>query len=328
MANILKLPDLWRVLREVDLQAIRRDAESRFRLLVLADALADAAATAALLAGEPGHPWIETAAVPDPVAAPATVTLALLVTRAPDLSPGLAAAAETLRSASVPIVTVVPGGQRRTDAIARPGETARVVVAALDHPAAPAVAEALARAIPPRMRLALARQLPPVRNAVFSALIEETAKANATYAFTAGLAEAVPVLDVPLNLADTIVLTKNQLIMGYKIAVASGQRGRPRDVIGEMVGVIGGGFLFRQAARSLIGLIPVAGIVPKVVVAYTGTWAIGRAVAVWATQGRKVSRSTLARFSREARERGRAVARSLTSRKSRAKPLTPPLPPG
>jgi hypothetical protein len=106
--------------------------------------------------------------------------------------------------------------------------------------------------------------------------------------------------------------------MGYKIALGAGKSGRARDVIGEVVGVVGGGFLFRQAARSLIGLIPMAGLIPKVAVAYTGTWAIGRAVAVWATQGRRVSPATLRRLSRDAAGRGRAFARGLLDRGRRS----------
>src|SRR5260221_10240392 len=34
MASILKLPDIWRVIRELDLESIRRDAEGRFRLVI------------------------------------------------------------------------------------------------------------------------------------------------------------------------------------------------------------------------------------------------------------------------------------------------------
>jgi hypothetical protein len=34
MANILKLPDVWRTIRELDLESIRRDAEGRFRIVV------------------------------------------------------------------------------------------------------------------------------------------------------------------------------------------------------------------------------------------------------------------------------------------------------
>ena len=149
----------------------------------------------------------------------------------------------------------------------------------------PAVAQALLSAVSPGMRLAFARHLIPLREPLFAELIEETAKTNALYALTTGLAEAVPVLDVPLNLADIVVLTKNQLVMSYRIALASGKKGTPRDLVGEVLGVIGGGFLFRQGARQLVGLIPVAGIVPKVAVAYAGTLAIGKAVVTWAAYG-------------------------------------------
>ena len=123
---------------------------------------------------------------------------------------------------------------------------------------------------------------------------------------------------MPLNLADILILTKNQLLMGYRIALGAGKSGRARDVIGEVLGVVGGGFLFRQAARSLVGLIPMAGLIPKVAIAYTGTWAIGRAVVLWATQGRRVSPATpCGRLSRDAAGRGRAFARGPARRPQR-----------
>jgi hypothetical protein len=75
--------------------------------------------------------------------------------------------------------------------------------------------------------------------------------------------------------------------------------------------VLGGGLLFRQLARQLVGLVPVLGIVPKVAVAYGGTWAIGRAVALWATEGRKLSSGGLKELSREGLARGREVARRM-----------------
>ena len=51
MANILKLPDVWRVIRELDLESIRREAEARFRLVVLSESTSDAETVAALLSG-------------------------------------------------------------------------------------------------------------------------------------------------------------------------------------------------------------------------------------------------------------------------------------
>ena len=321
MANILKLPDVWRLIRELDLESIRRDADGRFRLVVLSDSADDAETVASLLSGGPAHPWIETR-TPSEFAADgddrATLTAVLAVTDQPALTPAADTTIQRLARAGVPVVTLVHGSERPVDAIARAGETARTVVPALDEETVGPLAAALVRAVPASLRLALARQLPPVREAVFDLLIEETARANATYAFTTAMAEAVPVLDIPLNLADILILTKNQLLMGYKIALGAGKSGRARDVIGEVVGVVGGGFLFRQAARSLIGLIPMAGLIPKVAIAYTGTWAIGRAVVVWATQGRRVSHATLRRLSREAAGRGRAFARGLLHRGGRS----------
>ena len=319
MASILKLPDVWRVIRELDLEAIRRDAEGRFRLVVLSESIGDADAVTALLSGGAAHPWLEVR-TPWELDADgedrATLTAVVAITDQPALTPAFDTAIQRLARAGVPVVTVVHGSHRPVDAVARAGETARTLVHALDDAALAPLGAALVRAVPPGLRLAFARQLPPVRGAVFDLLIEETAKANATYAFTTAIAEAVPILDVPLNLADILILTKNQLLMGYKIALGAGKSGRARDVIGEVVGVVGGGFLFRQAARQLVGLIPMAGLLPKVAIAYTGTWAIGRAVVVWATQGRRVSHATLRRLSRDAAGRGSAFARGLLSERS------------
>ena len=124
----------------------------------------------------------------------------------------------------------------------------------------------------------------------------------------------MPILTAPLNLGDMIVLTKNQLLMGYRLVLASGRDGEPKRLIGEILGVLGGGLVFRQLARQLVGLIPVVGILPKVAVAYGGTWAIGRAVVLWVTEGRTATSDTLRTFSREGLERGRQVARDLTTR--------------
>ena len=102
--------------------------------------------------------------------------------------------------------------------------------------------------------------------------------------------------------------------MAYRLALAAGKEGRPIDVVGELMGVIGGSLLFRQIARELIGLVPVLGIVPKVAVAYGGTWAIGRAVVAWATGAEAATKRSLQHLYTAGLDRGRQVARQLTSR--------------
>src|SRR5438034_7170594 len=323
MLGLPKLPDMWRVLKEADLQAIRRQAERPFQALLVAEDVADAEQLGALLSGPDGmrHPWLVPADAAEArhPASSGMLDLAVLISPAPDLSPALGFAADALRAAKVPVVTIAYGRRSAMTAVVRPGEAARAAVAALDAAAVPAVAQAVLSAASPELRLALARHLVPLREPLFAEMIEETARTNAIYALTTGIAEAVPVLDVPLNLADIVVLTKNQLVMSYKIAVASGKSGSPRHMIGEVLGVVGGAFLFRQGARQLVGLIPIAGIAPKVVVAYAGTQAIGRAVAAWASEGRRLSRASVQRLYREARGRGKHVADTLVALAQRAK---------
>lgn len=322
-----RLPDAWRILREVDLQAIRRQSERPFQLLVVGDTLGEAARVGVLLTGAADgsrHPWIAARNGEDaPPGGPQRVDALVTVTRSVETPPALFEIAENVRAAGAPVVSVIWGASGPTDGIVRRGESARVSVTALDDEATPALAEALLRSVEPELRLALARHLPPLRHAYFDDLIEDTAKANAMYAFTTGVAETVPVANVPLNMADIVILTKNQLVMSYRIALAAGKRGTPRELLGEVIGVIGGGFLLRQGARSLVGLVPGMGILPKVVVAYAGTWAIGRGVAAWAGDGRRLSSAALGRFYAEAWQRGRTMAESLGAQRRRATRLLP-----
>jgi uncharacterized protein (DUF697 family) len=323
MTSILKMPHIWRTLKETDLAAIRVDVERRFEVVVMSEDGSEAAALAQLITGGGrAHPWltVSTADEARDQGEAAGLDAAILVSGAEDLRAPLLSARESLRRAGVPVVVVVHDAATPTGAIVRAGEAARVAVPHLDAAAIAAIAEAVVAAFDPTLRLALARQLPPLRPAIFNALIDETAKANATYALTTGLAEVVPVLDVPLNLADMVVLTKNQLVMSYKIALACGKKGQPRELIGEVTGVIGSGFLFRQAARQLVGLIPVAGIVPKVALAYAGTWAVGHAVAAWASEGRKLTPAAVRRFYREAWGRGKTVARAMAAQAGKVRP--------
>jgi len=317
MLGLPRLPDVWRVLKEADLQQIRRDAARPFRLLLVAEDVAAAERLSVLLGGPEGarHPWLSATEPAEAwrAAESSVLDLAVLLTPSPELAPALGFAADALRRSRVPVVVVVLGSSGSMASVARPGEAAGAV-AALGPAAAPAIAQALLSAASPALRLALARQLVPLREPFFAKLIEETAWTNAMYAFTTGIAEAVPVLGVPLNLADVLVLTKNQLVMSYRIALASGKQGAPGELFGEVLGVIGGAFLLRQGARQLVGLVPVAGIVPKVAVAYAGTLAIGKAVVAWAAYGTALQRGTIRKLYQQALVRGKEVAQALVAK--------------
>lgn len=321
MANPLTLARVWRLLKEVDLEAIRREAETPIRLLVAADDTADADALAVLLAGGDADNarWLTSVDAALAVRGAGTrgtplvdpPNIVVLLVRGKEPSAGMAAARKAWLDREVRLVTVAVASGEKPGKVRTQGERARVAVDAIDAAALNAVASAILRVARGDERVALARELPGLRSCVFEDLVTETAKANAGYSFSTGLAEIIPILDIPLNIGDVIILTKNQLVMGYRIALAAGKEGRPRDLVGEIVGVLGGGLLFRQIARQLIGLVPVIGIVPKVAVAYGGTWAIGRAVVLWATEGRTLTAARLRQLSREGLARGREVAKGL-----------------
>ena len=315
MASPLKIANVWRIIRDVDLDGIRASALARFELWIVAEDPEDGARLASLI-GPPGppHPWLRVQAPSSIPQSPAALPIAaVLVTRRVDLSPDLASARNILRSALGRVVTIVVGATGPAASAPHVGENARVAVTDLDASAVVPVASALLSVVAPDERLALARQLPPLRRPFFDALIQETAQANASFALTTGLAETVPVLTAPLNLGDIVILTKNQLLLGYRIVLAAGRDGEPRTLIAEILGVLGSGLLFRQMARQLVGLIPVAGIVPKIAIAYSGTWAVGQAIVLWVTEGRRVTGAAVQQMTIDGLERGSAMAEQMVS---------------
>lgn len=315
MAGPLKLQNLWRVIREIDLDAVRAAARSRFEIVVVADDREDADRLHALLSGDPTstppHPWI-TAVASSAFETVGTPVAGILVARRDMLSPTLRAARDRFHDAGIPVLVVIAGDSSPAAGVVRARESARVAVEELDGRAQAPVAEALAGIVTPDRQLALAAQLPPLRPPVFARIIDETARANASFALTTGIAESIPLLTAPLNLGDIVVLTKNQLMMSYRIVLAAGRDGEPRKLMTELIGVLGGGVLFRQIARQLVGLVPIAGILPKIAIAYAGTYAIGRAMVAWTTEGRQVTADTVNRYAREGMERGRALAAHLS----------------
>ncbi len=163
----------------------------------------------------------------------------------------------------------------------------------------------------PPLHIALGRQFPLFRLSIARQLINETCLSNAAYSFSTGLAEIVPVLDLPLNVTDLIVLTKSQAFLAYKLGLLLGFTTRWQDYVTEFGSVIGSGFVWRQIARSLIGLIPAWGILPKVAVAYSGTYVVGNAILSWYLTGRKLSAKQMQALSVQAFTRGKEYARKL-----------------
>ena len=313
LARPLRAARLLSLLQEVDLGAIKNEAERRFSLELTGDPDLTVK-LAELLSETPGrsgvHPYI---ALQNALRSPQHPSAGT----APDLrlnvQKGVAPPSQSFPTPTLNVCVLDGDDAAKVGAeLPHPGEAGRVILDALTAETLQSVLiPQILRTVAPTLRLALGKQLPAFRPAVIRGLIEEASRANALYAVSTGVAEIVPVLNLPLNVADTVVLTKNQLVMAYKVALAAGKTGRPQELVGELIGVLGGGLLFRQVARGLIGLIPVWGIVPKVAVAYAGTQVIGTAASLWATQGKTVSATEVHELYAGALTRGRNVAEQL-----------------
>jgi len=166
----------------------------------------------------------------------------------------------------------------------------------------------------PERHLALGRQFPFFRVTIANQLINESCFSNAVYSIGTGVAQVVPIFDIPLNITDMVVLTKAQAFLVYKLGLTLGFSTRWEDYVGEFGSVIGGGFVWRQISRLLIGLIPVWGIVPKVAVAYSGTYVVGHVILQWYLTGRQMSSQQIRALYGQSLENGKKIAQGMVAR--------------
>ncbi len=159
-------------------------------------------------------------------------------------------------------------------------------------------------------QLALGRYLPAFRKQAASAVIGQTARANAEFALLSNIPALIPVVgNIVAAGADFLVLTKNQLMLIYKMAALHGRDlGQPWRIYAEMLPIVGVGILWRTIARELSALIPfAAGTIPKVLVAYAGTAVAGQTANLYYLQGTRPTGEQLQGFYLRAVEMARKL---------------------
>lgn len=320
-----KLPDLvsgFKMLKEVDLNAVRKQAEAPLKVMVIGEAgSGKTALIAQLLEGPRSDEFPGSSAVtmhrPDAVSEIPDDTLALVLLDARKTEHQKEKIVfEKLLAKKTPTVICFNKADLASEEIlqlersAWPGVEIAIIAATDRDTLLRELAPAIMRACKGR-EAQLGRHIPLLRTPVIRKLVEDTCFINATYSLTSGLAEMVPVLNLPLNLADILVLTKNQAMMAYTITLAMGMKGDWKDTMPKLAAVVGSAFLWRQLARYLAGLIPVIGIVPKVVISYSGTYVIGEAIYQWCANGEKLNPEQLKNLYAEAIEKGSEVAKML-----------------
>ncbi len=329
-ANLLSV--IWSTITEIDAGSIRQQVQTPFRLALIGGDkealywLADVLRTDPFKHRLEARPALSAAPAPtlwayrlpasdEALAEAGRADLVLVVAPAdrPDVS-GEQQAVAALRTIRADLPVVVVHVLPQTNAGPPPADrrywqaNADVVVdAAAAQPLEAELIPTLLRLCPDR-HVALAHHLPALRPAVAAHLINESCFANASFAAGAGVAEMAPVLGIPLSVADMVVLTKNQVLLSYKLALALGRDGTARELVGPVVGVVGAGFIWRQVARTLVGFIPGIGLAPKIAIAYAGTYVTGHAVYNWYAHGTELSSARMKALYAEALAEGKARA--------------------
>jgi uncharacterized protein (DUF697 family) len=273
------------VLREVSLDEIRGQAETPPRLLIVATTADEARRLGLAVTGPEGQFATIFRGVDEPIDSVGQVDAAIVWD--PKRTGAGSRAAEALRfeSPPVPIVRFEGSGPEDRDAIDR----LRADIMKRNAERAPAFGRAL-----PAFRAAAAKQV-----------IDETSAANAQFALVSNIPAILPVIgNIAAAGADFIVLTKNQVMMLYKLAAVFGRDLRDqRTILQDVLPVVGAGLLWRTVAREAATLLPfAAGTIPKLAIAYVGTAAVGRAAELYYREGLKPARSQMDQFARQAAE--------------------------
>jgi uncharacterized protein (DUF697 family) len=305
------LSQAWRLTRELDIGALRADFERPARLGVLGSSLAGAERVARLIdpAAEPDEESVTVLGADRPP--PADVYVVAL--DATGLDQPARRALNQLSLDDSPLLLARLDAAAEVLVLGVPEE--RVVDLTLGEPDAAArdrLLGALVRSAPEAM-LPLGRRYPALRDAVARHLIRDTARANAQFAALSSLPASIPLIGgVVGDVADMLVLTKNQVLLLFKLA---GLYGRDlalgAELIAEVLPVVGGGFVWRTAARTLVGLLPPAiSLLPKAVVAYTGTYVVGETARYYYLYGRRPPKEQV----RQLQAEGQRLAQSVLAR--------------
>jgi uncharacterized protein (DUF697 family) len=290
MGALDSMRTMMSVIREVSLDEIREQAETTPRLLIVAPTAESARRLGLAITGPEGQFASLFRAVDEPIDSMGRLDAAIIWD--PERTGAGSRVAEALRfeSPPVPIVRFESTGVDDESAI----EQLRADVLKRNVERAPAFGRAL-----PEFRAAAAKQV-----------VDETAMANAQFALVSNIPTLLPVVGtIAAAGADFIVLTKNQVMMLFKLAAVHGRDLRDqRRILQEVLPVVGAGLVWRTLAREATTLLPfAAGTIPKLAIAYAGTMAVGRTAEFYYRTGLRPTTEQIEMFRRQALDRLRKL---------------------
>lgn len=265
--------DFVSVLREISFDELESEARIAPRLLVISTHQADSVALAEQLFGADSTEFVDTKAFNesgmDPYHYDTIVTLGPL-------------------DASI--------GRDWRDQLRRVKEPLRLVEVSHDLQRSEHELESIRRRVADcadDRAIAIGRYIPLMKHACAHQIISETATVNGEFALVSNLPTLLPLIGNALAVgADFFVLTKNQLMLIFKLAAIHGRDLDNRwRIYTEMMPVVGAGLAWRTVAREVVTLLPLAiGTVPKVAIAFAGTWVIGQSAEVYYESGEKLNK--------------------------------------
>jgi uncharacterized protein (DUF697 family) len=300
------------VLREVSLEDIREQANLAPRFLVVGPSAEQARALGLEITGPEGQFATIARGALEPVDAVGRLDAAVIWD--PERTGVGSRVAEALRFESPPVPIVRFEGSGTHDLAAIDGVRSELVKRS------------------PERATGLGRALPAFRPAASKQIIDETSAANAQFSLVSNIPALIPVIgSIAAAGADFIVLTKNQVMMIYKLAAVYGRdMENQRGILQEVLPVIGAGLVWRTIAREAAALLPfAAGAIPKLAIAYIGTMVVGRAAEFYYRTGIKPSRDQMEQYYRQALDLMRdldlpGVRRFIKPRSSSSEPGAPP----
>lgn len=273
------------VLREISFDDVRADAETIPRLLVMAPTVAEARDLGLRLIGNNGDLAITARELSSPP--PELERYDAIIVH----DPAQLGVARTLRDRQIET------GAAQTVHVFDDRLTSTDM-------ALESLRSAIVRAVPDRAP-AFGRAFPVFRAAASRAVINETSIANGQFALVSNIPALLPLFGgLASATADFIVLTKNQVMMIYKLGAIYGRDLSDQfKIIQELAPVVGAGFIWRSLARSAVTMLPfAAGTIPKVGIAYAGTMAVGLAADYYYRTDMRPTRAQLRAFQRQAVE--------------------------
>ncbi len=168
--------------------------------------------------------------------------------------------------------------------------------------------------------LPVAREFEPFRSAVVDRLIFRVARENAVFAVASALPNVAPLLfQLPWAVgefaSDTVVLTMNQIRLAFLIAAATNAPVGFTEQKGQIASITAGAFGWRALAREMVSKAPFgAGLIPKGLIAFAGTYVVGIGLERYLREGRSLTREQRREHYATAYERGRSVVAPMVER--------------